>query len=161
MDKEFKVKVNNSLDFNLNQKQVNNLDLIQKNKSNYHLLIDNKAFNADLIQSDFYKKTYSIIVNSNTYQIKITNELDALIDKMGFSSGTAKQINEIKSPMPGIIININVKEGDEVKEGDTLLILEAMKMENAITCHRNAIIKKLTIKKGDAIEKGKILIELE
>lgn len=161
MDKEFKVKVNNSLNYNLNQKQTDSLDIIQENKSKFHILIDNQAYNANLIQSDFYKKQYTIVVNSNTYQVNITNELDLLIDKMGFSASAGKQINNIKSPMPGIIIDINVKEGDEVKEGDTLLILEAMKMENAITCHRNAIIKKLTVNKGDAIEKGKILIELE
>ena len=160
MDKEFKVKVNNSLDFNLNQKQIESLDLIQQN-NNYHILNDNQAFKAKLTHSDFDKKQYTISINSNTYQIKITDELDALINKMGFSSSAGKQINDIKSPMPGIIIDINIKEDDKVKEGDTLLILEAMKMENAITCHRDAIIKKLTVKKGDAIEKGKILIELE
>lgn len=161
MDKKFKVKVNNSLDFNLSQKLIDGLDIIPEKNSKFHILIDNQAFNANLIQSDFYKKQYTIVVNSNTYQVNITNEIDLLIDKMGFSASAGKQVNEIKSPMPGIIIDINVKEGDEVKEGDTLLILEAMKMENIITCHRDAVIKKLTVKKGEAIEKGKILIELE
>ena len=70
-------------------------------------------------------------------------------------------MNFIKAPMPGIIIGWKVKEGDIVKEGDTLLILEAMKMENAISCPKDATVKSVHAKKGDTVEKNKLLIELE
>ncbi|MEN8125164.1 MAG: acetyl-CoA carboxylase biotin carboxyl carrier protein subunit [Bacteroidota bacterium] len=161
MDKKFKVKVNNSSEFNLSQKQIDGLDIIPENNSKFHILIDNQAFKANLVQSDFYKKKYTVVVNSNTYQIEIANPIDQLIKEMGYSVGSSKKLNFINAPMPGILIDINVKEGDQVKEGDTLLILEAMKMENAIICPKEAIVKSVFAVKGETVEKGKLLIELE
>ena len=122
MDKKFKVKVNKSLDFDLSQKQIDGLDIIPENNSKFHILINNQAYKANLIQSDFYNKQYSIVVNSNTYQIEIASPLDQLIKEMGYSVGSTKKLNFINAPMPGILIDINVKVGDKIKEGDTLLI---------------------------------------
>ena len=101
------------------------------------------------------------MVNSNTYQVKIANKLDQLISKMGFSIGTNKQINKIKAPMPGLILDVMAKEGQVVKEDDALLILEAMKMENVIISQREGIIKTIAVKKGDAVDKNNLLIEFE
>ena len=80
---------------------------------------------------------------------------------MGFGIAAAKQIKEIKAPMPGLVLEIAVRDGQEVNEGDKMLILEAMKMENSILIHANATIKKVIVKKGQAVEKGQVLIELE
>ena len=70
-------------------------------------------------------------------------------------------VNDIKAPMPGLILEVNVKEGDEVKEGDYLLVLEAMKMENALTAPRDAVIKSISVEKGQTVEKNQLLIEME
>ncbi len=161
MNKKFKVKVNNSLDFKFYQKQIDSLDIIQENNSEFHILIDNQAFKANLIESDFSKKQYTIAVNSNTYLIEIASPIDQLIKKIGYTVGSPKKLNFINAPMPGIVIDINVEEGDEIKEGDTLLILEAMKMENALTSPKNAIVKSIYAVKGGTVDKGKLLIELE
>jgi biotin carboxyl carrier protein len=79
---------------------------------------------------------------------------------MGFHKGASKKVNDIKAPMPGIILSVLVKENQQVKEGETLLILEAMKMENAITCPKDAIIKNITISVNQTVDKGQLLIEL-
>ncbi|MCL4125038.1 UNVERIFIED_CONTAM: hypothetical protein GTU68_001507 [Idotea baltica] len=63
--------------------------------------------------------------------------------------------------MPGLILEVKVKIGQEVKEDDPLLILEAMKMENVITSPRDGIIKSVTAIKGNTVEKGILLIEFE
>ena len=161
MGQKFKVKVNDSLNFSLSSTQAEKLDLIETSESKYHILHENKAFSAELISNDFQGKQYVITVNSNTYKIKISDELDLLIEKMGFSLGNNKKLNHIKAPMPGIIIGLEVKEGDEVREGDTLLILEAMKMENAIVSPKNGKVKSVGIELNNTVEKGKLLIELE
>jgi biotin carboxyl carrier protein len=61
--------------------------------------------------------------------------------------------------MPGLVLKVFAVEGDEVKKGDNLLILEAMKMENIIKCPADVTIKKIRIKSGNKVEKGQILIE--
>jgi biotin carboxyl carrier protein len=63
--------------------------------------------------------------------------------------------------MPGLVVDVVVTEGQEVAEGDKLLILSAMKMENSILIHAAATIKKINVKPGEAVEKGQVLIELE
>ncbi|MCL4126550.1 UNVERIFIED_CONTAM: hypothetical protein GTU68_064554 [Idotea baltica] len=63
--------------------------------------------------------------------------------------------------MPGLILEINIAVGQEVKENDSLLILEAMKMENILTSPRDGIIKSISVSKGDAVEKNQLLIEFE
>ncbi|MCL4125700.1 UNVERIFIED_CONTAM: hypothetical protein GTU68_028898 [Idotea baltica] len=63
--------------------------------------------------------------------------------------------------MPGLILDINVKVGQEVIEDDALLILEAMKMENVLTAPRDGMIKSITVSKGDAVDKNQLLITFE
>jgi biotin carboxyl carrier protein len=75
--------------------------------------------------------------------------------------GLTKQINAIKAPMPGLILEISVVVGQTVKENDSLLILEAMKMENSFLSPRDGIIKSISVILGDAVDKGQLLIEFE
>lgn len=63
--------------------------------------------------------------------------------------------------MPGAIVKLNVKEGDEINKGDVLLVLEAMKMENEIKATHNCKIKKINVKEKDNVDKGQILITFE
>jgi biotin carboxyl carrier protein len=63
--------------------------------------------------------------------------------------------------MPGLVLEVSVTDGQPVNEGDRILILEAMKMENSILIHADATIKKVNVKAGQAVEKGQVLVELE
>ncbi len=63
--------------------------------------------------------------------------------------------------MPGLVLEVAVSEGQPVKEGDRILILEAMKMENSIVIHADATIKKVMVTAGQAVEKGQVLVVLE
>jgi biotin carboxyl carrier protein len=78
---------------------------------------------------------------------------------MGLNNGSAGKMNSVKAPMPGLIIDLRVKEGDKVMPGDSLLILEAMKMENMIKASAESIVKSVKVKKGDSVEKNQVLIE--
>lgn len=158
---KYKVKVNKNIDFDILETELSELDIVKIGKSKAHILQNNIPFQTEIIQADLDKKQYTIKVNGNTYIVDIADELDELIQKMGFTLGKSKKINEVKSPMPGLILEILVEEGQEVKEDETLLILEAMKMENSITSPRDGILKKIAIKKGEAVDKGVLLIEFE
>ena len=91
----------------------------------------------------------------------ISDHLDLLIDKMGFALSSSKDVGMIEAPMPGLILDINVRVGQAVNEDDPLLILEAMKMENVITSPRDGIIKNVSVEKGEAVDKNHVLIEFE
>ncbi|WP_456424104.1 acetyl-CoA carboxylase biotin carboxyl carrier protein subunit [Lutibacter sp.] len=161
MTKNFKVTVDNSFEYNLKDSEAESLDVLKLSESKFHAIHNNKSFNIKLEKSDFYNKEYIIRVNSNKYTVKISNHLDLLIKEMGFTVGATKKSNDIKSPMPGLILNINVEKGQKVAEGETLLILEAMKMENTISSPKEGIIKSIHIKQGETVEKGELMIELE
>jgi biotin carboxyl carrier protein len=159
--KNFRVNVNQNQNFELNTDKLKELDLVSNGELTYHLLDKNKSFQVDVIQADFNKKEYIVSLNSKTYNLKISDALDIMIEEMGYSFNGSKKLNAIHAPMPGIIIDLEVKQGDKVKEGDSILILEAMKMENSIKCPKDGIVKSVHTQKGDAVEKGRLLIELE
>ncbi len=161
MNSNFKLKINNSYEIEISEKDLSEIDIIKTSDTTYHILNQNKSTDAQIIKSDFYGKNYTININSNTYDVLIANDLDQLIEDMGFSFGPMNHVNTITAPMPGLILDINVNQGQEVKEDDALLILEAMKMENVITAPRDGVIKSISATKGDAVEKNQLLIELE
>jgi biotin carboxyl carrier protein len=100
-------------------------------------------------------------VEGDTFDVEIKDELAQMLDQLGFSAVSTRQIKEIKAPMPGLVLDIHVEAGQEVLEGDKILILEAMKMENSLLIHTNARIKTVLVKKGQAVDKNQVLIELE
>tara|TARA_R110000868_G_scaffold246253_2_gene502875 strand:- start:13 stop:498 length:486 start_codon:yes stop_codon:yes gene_type:complete len=159
MSKIFKTSVNNSFDFEITNDDISKLDAVETSNTKFHILHQNKPYKAEICKAKFYSKSYEVKVNNNTYHVNISNELDLLIKKMGFAIGGTKHVNSIKAPMPGLILDINVKEGQEVKENDNLIILEAMKMENSITSPRDGIIKSISVNKSDTVEKNQLLIE--
>jgi len=161
MEQQLRVKVDDSFEYYLKDSDVLQLDLLKLSKTNFHLIENKKNYKIEVEKSDFLNKTYTIRVNSKSYKVTVKNELDKLIKEMGFSVGNTKKPNDIKAPMPGIILSINVEKGQEVKEGDTLLILEAMKMENAIGSPKDGIVKQVNVKSGGTVEKGMLMIELE
>ncbi|HNQ26625.1 MAG TPA: acetyl-CoA carboxylase biotin carboxyl carrier protein subunit [Aquaticitalea sp.] len=145
----------------MNTQDINNLDAIMTSDSQYHVLKDNRSFKVEIIEGNFDRKRYKVKVNNNIYNIQINNNLDLLIKQMGFEAGSSRFINEIKAPMPGLVLDIPIKIGDQVNENDILLILEAMKMENALSSPRAGIIKSIVVEKGQAVDKGQLLIEFE
>lgn len=161
MSQKFQTKVNGEHEFYYTEEDIDKQDLIKISDQDFHLLFDNQSHQIQVIKQDLLNKTYQIKINSNLYEVKISNDLDVLIKDLGLSLGKAHLENEIKAPMPGLILEINVKEGQQVKAGDSLLVLEAMKMENTITASNDATIKKIGIEKGQSVAKNELLIELE
>ena len=157
----YKIKVNATHQFEIDEKQIEELDCIETSPNTFHILQNNETVNSTILKSDFNNKKYTVKVNSNTYDVDIKNALDQQIEALGFQIGGSKKINEIKAPMPGLILEINVNEGQEVKEDDALLILEAMKMENVINSPCDGIVKSVSVNQGETVDKNSLLIEFE
>jgi len=157
----YKIKVNGDHQFNVDEQQIEAMDCIETSPKKYHILQENTTINSEVISSDFNHKSYSVKVNNNVYDVRINDALDQQIEALGFEIGSSKKVNEIKAPMPGLILEINVNVGQEVNEDDPLLILEAMKMENVINSPREGTIKSISVDKGETVDKNSLLIEFE
>ena len=161
MSNGYKVTVNDTFHFDLEKESVSQLDAVSVETNKFHVLQENLPYQAEIITFDFFQKNYTVKVNNNTYTVAISNTLDVLIKEMGFETGLTKQVNFIKAPMPGLILEISVVVGQTVKENDDLIILGAMKMENSFLSPRDGIIKSISVATGDAVDKGQLLIEFE
>jgi biotin carboxyl carrier protein len=161
MSISYKVNVNDTFPFDFEKESISQLDAVSVETNKFHILHQNLPYKAEIVVSDFNQKKYTVKVNNNTYNVAILNPLDTLIKEMGFEVGITKQINVIKAPMPGLILEISVVIGQTVKENDNLLILTAMKMENSFLSPREGVIKYIAISVGDSVVKGDLLIEFE
>jgi len=99
-------------------------------------------------------------MNGKEYACNISTQLDMMIKEMGLLSSKSAKKKEIKAPMPGKVFEILVKDGDKVKSGEGLLILEAMKMENVIKAPHDMTVKEIKVSLGQAVDKGEILVKL-
>jgi biotin carboxyl carrier protein len=158
--KTFKVKANDFV-FTFDQADVDAADFVKKAPDQFNLIMGNRSVNARLLEADTNGKKIKLELDGENFEMEIKDQLDQMLDSMGFSTASTKQIKEIKAPMPGLVLEIAVTEGQEVKEGDRILILEAMKMENSIMIQSNAVIKRIAVTAGQPVDKGQVLVELE
>jgi biotin carboxyl carrier protein len=159
-EKVFKVKAN-GFEFSFSQQSIDSADFIKKSPTEFSIIKDFRSVNARLLEEDLTGKKVKLEVEGESFDIEIKDELDQMLEKMGFSTVSNKHIKEIKAPMPGMVLEVTVTNGQQVNEGDKLLILGAMKMENSILIHTNATIKRVAVSAGQAVEKGQVLVELE
>ncbi|MBK5279085.1 MAG: acetyl-CoA carboxylase biotin carboxyl carrier protein subunit [Bacteroidia bacterium] len=134
-------------------------DKVRISDGYFHLLYKKKSYTAEVVSMDRATKKFTFKINGSKYSVDLKNKFDLLLEKMGMNNVAAGKINNVKAPMPGLIIDLKVKVGDVVKSGDHLLILEAMKMENILKSQGDATIKTVKVKKGDTVEKGQVLME--
>ena len=134
-------------------------DLARIGPTTFHIIKDQKSFSAEILETDFDKKTVIVKINQSRYQVSFKTKLDLLLRDMGLQTEGVSKLNHLRAPMPGLILEVMIKSGDKVKKGDSLLILEAMKMENVIKAPGEAIIKEIKVSKGDGVEKNQVLIQ--
>ena len=172
MEELFKAKINNGkesevvfTDKSRKSGSVNGArfawDMIEVKKNMFHILSGTKSFTAEVVRADLTAKTFTILVNGHKYNVAVKDKFDALLHELGMDKLTQTGVQEVKAPMPGMVLTINVAVGDEVKKGDALLVLEAMKMENIIKSPRDGKVKSVKAVKGSAVEKNQSLIVFE
>lgn len=141
--------------------QIANWDLRTINEHTFHTIYQGQSFNIEILKSDFLEKSFTLKINGQKLEYSAKDATDLLLEKMGIQSKASSKINQLKAPMPGLIVGLRVEVGQQVAKGDTLLILEAMKMENIIKSPTEGKIKAIQVQKGENVEKNKVLIEFE
>lgn len=156
----YKVKAN-EFEFTFTREQIEALDLFKISPKEFHLIYNHRSARGKLLNCEVQCKNQVLEVDGVSYNISIKDELEQMLDDMGYSAVSNKHIKEIKAPMPGLVLEVNVAEGQQVVQGEKVLILVAMKMENSILVHADATIKRIVVKAGQAVEKGQVLVELD
>ena len=114
-----------------------------------------------LLQFDKFKSYSSITYLDYSFDFVFYDKNTAKFEKYMIEEDVVDLSKFLLAPMPGKIVSINVKDGQKIKSGENLLILEAMKMENLITADKDTKIKKINVKPNDAVEVDQVLIEFD
>lgn len=148
--KEYKFKING----NAYKVAVDNINdgvaSVSVNGTNYKVELDNEMGGP--------KPVKPVHVAPATYQATPQAAPAKVSSPAPVASGNEAQL---KSPLPGMVLEVMVNEGDTVKEGQTVMILEAMKMENNIDANSGGVIKKIIKRPGDSVMEGDVLLTIE
>ena len=139
--------------------EVVKMDSINLSPSKKHILYKNRSYNVEVVSVSKEDNVTIVKVNGTLYEVQIEDQFDQLLKSLGMDNLSATKVKEVKAPMPGLVLKVAVAEGQEVKKGDNLLILEAMKMENILKSPGDGTIKKVMISQGDKVEKNQVLIQ--
>lgn len=133
----------------------------------YKFTINGQKFEVDIKSFDFDKAT--VEVNGTAFEVDIDREkksVPKIVNKAPVAAtpvAAPKKVaaaGAVVSPLPGNVFKINVKVGDSVKKGDTLVVLEAMKMENSVLADADGTVKAIPVNEGDAVLQNDVLVEL-
>lgn len=147
--------------FDVTADQLSALDLVQTGPGSYHLLQDGQSYHLKVLHLDLDNKQLHLQVNGRDHQLQLRDEVDQLVDALGFATAALQTSNDVFAPMPGLVLDVMVGPGDTVTAGMPLLILEAMKMENVLKAEGDGVVKEIKVAKGEAVDKKQLLIEID
>ena len=139
--------------------KIYKIDLMHTADGTFSILDDGHSFDVELLSNGQPKK-YLAYTLYNTYDLEIIDAESQYLMNRG-NGGQGNNEHTISSPMPGKVVKILASEGEEIKAGETAIIISAMKMESEYKSPKDGIIKKIHVKEGDTIEGNQLLIELE
>jgi biotin carboxyl carrier protein len=159
--KEFKVDLDKSLNSGLFNEDSFDWDVIKIKDNSYSVIKDNKSYSVEVLSVKPEEKSFFIKVDGIKYQMNTKDKYDELLQSLGMDTMASKKVADLKAPMPGLVLDISVEVGQEVFVGDTLLILEAMKMENVIKSPTDGVIKSISVNKTETVEKNQLILNFE
>ncbi|GAA3948996.1 biotin/lipoyl-containing protein [Hymenobacter algoricola] len=134
-------------------------DIVALGQGRYHILLEGRSYSAEVISADYTAKTFQLKIAGQQVEVEAKDRFDLLLDKLGMSNVAASKVNELKAPMPGLIVDIRVVPGQTVQKGDPLLVLEAMKMENILKAPTDGTVGAIKVTLRDNVTKGQVLVQ--
>jgi biotin carboxyl carrier protein len=136
-------------------------DIRRLDDKRFHMIHNHECFTAEIVSVLRAEKQVVVKINNQQYTVQLSDRFDELLKQLGMNTAAAGKINDLKSPMPGLVVKLLVQVGDRVNKGDGLLVLEAMKMENLIKASGNGTVKAIKVSAGTKVEKGELLIQFD
>ena len=145
----------------IDSNSIENMDIVKISSEKYHFIENGTCHECKVISVNTNDKKVTLELDGEIYELNILSPIDNLIKDMGMNVIKDNSQKEVLAPMPGLILEVLIEIGQEVKKDDSLVILEAMKMENILKAEGEGIVKEIRIEKGDTVDKRQVLIELE
>jgi len=133
-------------------------DVVALGNGRYHMLLNGKSIMVEVLEQNHDEKAFRLRVNGKLATAKVQDQYDLLLKQLGIDLAATRKVSELKAPMPGLVLRIIVEPGQAVSQGEPLLVLEAMKMENVMKSPGDGIVKKVECIQGTAVEKGQVLV---
>ena len=157
-DKKHAVKLNGSGKIEINGKPVS-AEVMRINNHAYLLRFGDKVF--EITSNKIEKDRFGFLINGWYFDTLVRTRLQETANEFMQKKDKHAHVAEIKAPMPGLILKLKKQQGDEVKAGESLLILEAMKMENELHSSRTGKVKEVHVKEGTSVEKNTLIMTIE
>ena len=155
---KFDVKIINENELNFETEKID-YELIQIGSNAYLLKLNNKVFQLTAERID--SNSFNVLVGGNNFDITVRTALQEKAYKLLENASTKlSHHTDVKAPMPGLILKIRKNVGEKVEQGESVIILEAMKMENDLKAPSSGVIEKVFISEGSAVEKGAALFSI-
>jgi biotin carboxyl carrier protein len=152
------VVLSNNSEVNIDGKNYH-YEVIELGENDFALKIDNRFYEISAGKSD--SEQYSLFINGKILEAVVRTGLQEKASNLIARSTDLKHKLEVKAPMPGMILKIKKNIGDTVQKGESIIILEAMKMENDIKSPFSGLIKEIQVKENNPVEKGAVLFSIE
>jgi biotin carboxyl carrier protein len=123
----------------------------------YSLLLDHFSYEGVVDERD---DTYHVLIAGDMYEVQVTDERSRRLASAFMAFGDTGGEVSIRAPMPGLIVSVPVEEGQVVSKGETIVVLESMKMENELKAPRDGTIHRVNVKPGDNVEQNKVLVSI-
>ena len=136
-------------------------DVLEYNKGKFSIILDRRSYSAEIISVDKVTRTCLIKVGHSEITVDLKDRYDDLLHAIGIDGVVASKVNDIKAPMPGMVLQVMVQNGQPIKKGDAIVVLEAMKMENILKSPADGIVKNIRVTKGDKVEKNQVMVDLD
>ena len=134
-------------------------DVAALGEGRFHVLHAGRSYSAEVLAADFTTKTFVLKINGQRVELQAQDRFDQLLERLGLSTASAAKVNELKAPMPGLIVDVRVQPGQAVQKGDPLLVLEAMKMENILKAPADGTIASIKVELRANVTKGQVLVQ--
>jgi biotin carboxyl carrier protein len=123
----------------------------------FSLILDGKSYEAYVYQGE---EDWDVLLRGRQYQVKVEDEREKRLRAAGGGGVAEGGEFHLKAPMPGLVVTILVEEGQAVKKGQVMLILESMKMQNELKSPRDGVIGRIRVKAGESVEQKQPLLSL-
>ncbi len=151
-----KILSGNTLIINGIEKQY---DLSKVSDYCYLLKIGNKVY--DVTTTKFNNDKYGFLIDGHYFETTVKTTLQEKASELALLKKKGNHHDQVKAPMPGMVVKVKKKIGDDVELGESLIVLEAMKMENDLRSPSSGKIKEIHVAEGNSVEKDFILITIE